>query len=492
MEEIFTNGYNAVPEKEPVPIREQLLPQNVEVHDQTELQSEYLHPQRTLRHKVTVFYEKFQNLFVETFSADSISSNDKELPSGKDNANNITDFSQLISKNGFVDEVDMREYHRLDGKKPLNGTAKLLTRTYGGGTTQTVGWISRNVTDEKGEFKEYPRLVYIFSANHSIVRWQVRAPKNQIPARFRVRIYNDANTVLYDKLVENNKELYSLDVYKGLCKRIELIVMKWGVVKENGTIVYEAGHSAQILYFYHNTVFPEGPTDYHSDDFLQSFSVNEYLCSSIGKANYGVQSNTGQFSLVNFDRILDTFSYAGYLKNGLKVQFYVALDNSPTSAENRDEDKQWVLLATQYITDIEFDDVKNVVKFNTQDRLIGFKDVTYSGYKKVAGGALLPIKNLDLVQDIMNRAELVTEDQVYSDEIPSTVPVDALPEPIDNNRLYSLTESAIKAMESSEIVNAYLNGTSVWAALQNVCDTYLVHIYVDRADVLVVDRFDQL
>ena len=48
------------------------------------------------------------------------------------------------------------------------------------------------------------------------------------------------------------------------------------------------------------------------------------------------------------------------------------------------------------------------------------------------------------------------------------------------------------AMTDREIGNAYLGETSLWAALQNVCDLDLVHIYIDREDVLVIDKFEQL
>ena len=466
---------------------------------------------------MTIFYEEFENLFVENFSTDAVNENGSEDPlSGggnsenaneapeyvktfDGNSNNATNYTQLISGENFVGEVNVSDYCVLDGTKRLDGTARLLSRDYNGDTEQPVGWMSRNATESDGTFAEYPRLVYTFSSNHSIVRWAIRSPEGEFPAEFTVNIYDQNDETLYTENVDNNlKSFYTLNICKGLCRKIELVIKKWGVKRDNQTI-YEAGHNARILYFYHNTVFPEGPTSYYSRDLLQSFAVNEYLCSSIGKANYGVQSNTGQFSLVNFDRTLDALSYAGHLKNGLKVQYHVALDGyaeqSGENAEAGETDDGWVLLATQYITDIEFDEVKNVVKFNTQDRLIGFKDVTYSGYKRVVGGKLSTMKDLDLIQDIMHRAELVTEEEVTSQELPEGAELeesDNSIEPVDKNRLYRLTESAVGAMTGRKIENAYLAETSLWAALQNVCDLDLVHIYIDREDVLVIDKFDQL
>ena len=33
---------------------------------------------------------------------------------------------------------------------------------------------------------------------------------------------------------------------------------------------------------------------------------------------------------------------------------------------------------------------------------------------------------------------------------------------------------------------------NTWSALQKACDADLIHIYIDREDVLVVDKIDQL
>lgn len=523
MDEIFTSGdmpsakpmsVAAPPEQTKQPSRITSEPSEGQT-DLVELKSAYMLPQRSMQHKVTIFYEEFENIFVEDFHTDAVGEIGSEDPAGggsenadeapeysqtfDGNSNNATNYTQLISGENFVNEVNVSDYFILDGTKRLDGTAKLLSRDYNGETVQPVGWMSKNVSGEGGIFASCPRLAYTFSANHSIVRWAIRSPEGEFPAEFTVNIYDANGKTLYTKEENNNlKSFYTLDICKGLCRKIELVIKKWGVKRDNQTI-YEAGHNARILYFYHNTVFPEGPTSYYSRDLLQSFAVNEYLCSSIGKANYGVQSNTGQFSLVNFDRTLDALSYAGHLKNGLKVQYHVALDGytelsneSAGTGENADD---WVLLATQYITDIEFDEVKNVVKFNTQDRLIGFKDVTYSGYKRVVGGKLSTMTDLDLLQDIMHRAELVTEEEVTSQELPENAELedsDNTIEPIDNNRLYRLTQSAKNSMIGREIENAYLGEASLWAALQNVCDLDLVHIYVDREDVLVIDKFEQL
>lgn len=523
MDEIFTNG--DVPSAKPLsvaaPPAQTKQPSRITSEpsegqtDLVELKSAYMLPQRSMQHKVTIFYEEFENIFVEDFHTDAVGEIRSEDPAGggsenadeapeysqtfDGNSNNATNYTQLISGENFVNEVNVSDYFILDGTKRLDGTAKLLSRDYNGETVQPVGWMSKNVSGEGGVFASCPRLAYTFSANHSIVRWAIRSPEGEFPAEFTVNIYDANGGTLYTKEENNNlKSFYTLDICKGLCRKIELVIKKWGVKKDNQTI-YEAGHNARILYFYHNTVFPEGPTSYYSRDLLQSFAVNEYLCSSIGKANYGVQSNTGQFSLVNFDRALDALSYAGHLKNGLKVQYHVALDGyteqSGESAGTGENADGWVLLATQYITDIEFDEVKNVVKFNTQDRLIGFKDVTYSGYKRIkkdeasADGNFFTLSKMcdfQLLQDIMSRAELYDEETVKSENDGQ------IPEEVGNHNLYRIAGNAGGAMTDREIGNAYLAETSLWAALQNVCDLDLVHIYIDREDVLVIDKFDQL
>ena len=285
--------------------------------------------------------------------------------------------------------------------------------------------------------------------------------------------------------------------------------------------------SAKIVYFYHHATFPKGITDYKSNDLLQSFSVCEYLCSSIGKANYGVQSNTGQFTLINVNKLFDSLKSAGYLKNGLKVQYYVAVnkyyqpkvdsdgnvdesadengnytvepppslnageivdENSSSNVIEVEDDAtalsleqdngEWKLLATQYITDIEFDEVKNIVKFKTQDRMIKFKDNTYPGYKKVTGSTLSAIRNCDLLEDILKRA---------------------LQKPIEKSasagnawEKYKITDEVREGVKNRVIVQGYLDEMNTWSALQKACDADLIHIYIDREDVLVVDKINQL
>lgn len=135
-------------------------------------------------------------------------------------------------------------------------------------------------------------------------------------------------------------------------------------------------------------------------------------------------------------------------------------------------------MATHYITDIEFDEVKNVVKFKTQDRMIKFKDNSYSGYKKIIGRKLTQIRNTDLISDIMNRA-LQTSENLEGNQT-------------DEIMRYQITESALKVLQKRTVNQGYLDEMSIWSALQKACDMDLIHTYINRENVLIIDKNIQL
>ena len=156
----------------------------------------------------------------------------------------------------------------------------------------------------------------------------------------------------------------------------------------------------------------------------------------------------------------------------------IEVEDDATALSLEQDNGEWKLLATQYITDIEFDEVKNIVKFKTQDRMIKFKDNTYPGYKKVTGSTLSAIRNCDLLEDILKRA---------------------LQKPIEKSasagnawEKYKITDEVREGVKNRVIVQGYLDEMNTWSALQKACDADLIHIYIDREDVLVVDKIDQL
>lgn len=507
--------------------------------------NQYLYAQRSLKHKVAIHYKEMQNLFIDSSITSVFSDEDKfsvnvfEEP-GLTNSNNATNLKQLYNEETYNKNITHDKYFYLDGKTAFSdgvlneaGTdvgLKLLSRNYSGETEDIVGWMSRSVCDNQGYFKNPIRLLYTFKNDQSIIKWLIRSVANEVPVDFSVCIYDSDKNVIYkSKIFKNNSDnRIELSVNRGLCRYIELRITRWGIKDSavDGGLRFEPT-GAKIVYFYHHAAFPKGITDYRSNDLLQSFSVNEYLCSSIGKANYGVQSNTGQFTLININKLFDTLKSTGYLKNGLKVCYYVCVndyyqpkldgsgnvdesddengryeikyppelnagsnvtDSSPdadivldeeTTALSLEVDKgDWQLLATQYITDIEFDEVKNVVKFKTQDRMIKFKDVTYSGYKKVAGGKLTAIRNNELIDDIMQRASQLSENAVKDDS--------------HDYHLYKITPRAQAKLAGRTIYQGYLDEMNTWSALQKACDADLVHAYINREDELIIDKIDEL
>ena len=447
---------------------------------------------------------------------------------------------QLYNEETYNKNITHDKYFYLDGKTAFSDGIsnadgsdvglKLLSRNYSGETEDIVGWMSRSVCDDQGYFKKPIRLLYTFKNDQSIIKWLIRSVADEVPVDFSVCIYDSDKNVIYkSKIFKNNSDnRIELSVNRGLCRYIELRISRWGIkdATVDGGLRFKST-GAKIVYFYHHAAFPKGITDYRSNDLLQSFSVNEYLCSSIGKANYGVQSNTGQFTLININKLFDTLKSAGYLQNGLKVCYYVSVneyytpnldgdgnvdesadkngryeiayppalnagsdvtENSPeadivlddeTTALSLEADNgNWQLLATQYITDIEFDEVKNIVKFKTQDRMIKFKDITYSGYKKVAGGKLTAIRNSDLIDDIMKRASQLSGDAVKDDS--------------HDYHLYKITPRAQAKLADRTIYQGYLDEMNTWSALQKACDADLVHAYINREDELIIDKIDEL
>ena len=506
--------------------------------------NDYLYAQRSMRHKVSIHYNQMENLFIResitgefTDSDDFIENKFEDYENKPANSNNATNLNQLYSEETYNKNITQEKYYILDGRTAfesvVNGQIqrpKLLSRDNNGNTVEIIGWMSRVMCDSNGYFEKPIRLVYRFKNDHSIIKWMIRSVSNEVPVDFSVCAYDAAKNIIYKSKVykDNASNRIELDINRGRCQYIELRISRWGIKDEGNDkgLRFEPA-SAKIVYFYHHASFPKGITDYKSNDLLQSFSVSEYLCSSIGKANYGVQSNTGQFTLINVNKLFDSLKSAGYLKNGLKVQYYVAVnkyyqpkvdsdgnvdesadengnytvepppslnageivdENSSSNVIEVEDDAtalsleqdngEWKLLATQYITDIEFDEVKNIVKFKTQDRMIKFKDNTYPGYKKVTGSTLSAIRNCDLLEDILKRA---------------------LQKPIEKSasagnawEKYKITDEVREGVKNRVIVQGYLDEMNTWSALQKACDADLIHIYIDREDVLVVDKIDQL
>jgi hypothetical protein len=525
--------------------------------------NDYLYAQRTLKHKIKIFYDEMKNLFIENSSTgiflDYQKFNNNEFEEfGLTNNNNATNLSQVFCETTYDRNITHDNYFFLDGNAtferpnldpdaPPNAGLKLMGRDFLGETVNTVGWMSRTFCDEHGNFSNPVRLVHEFKSDHSIAQWMIRSVANEVPVDFSITVYNKEKEMIFKKFYKDNKDsTVSIEINRGLCRYIELRIMKWGL--KHPTRIGELRFrrtGAKIVYFYHDALFPKGITDYKSNDLLQSFSMNEYLSSSLGKANYGVQSNTGQFTLINIRKLFDTLRFTGFMKSGLKVQYYVSADNyfephldandNVDEARNKREgieppellnkgtvtsigrpgaevevknevtalslaadNGEWTLLGTQYITDIEFDEVKGIVRFRTQDRMINFKEITYPGYKKVVSGELAPIKNTDLIDDIMNSAEL---SEFCSDDINRKTELqlqeefsyDSKPGNVtDNSGLYKITASAEQAMKRRRLPQGYLDEMNVWAALQRACDMDLIHTYVDREDLLIIDKIDQL
>jgi len=469
--------------------------------DIPKFESNYLHPQRSMQHKVRIFYDELRNLSIDM----NASGSGINMDSGKfsnfefenlsvensPNENNASNFEQMFGTRGFK-ETASKNLFVLDGNTAFgvlqsNGEysrPQLLTRNDGGRTEQTVGWMSRDKTDEQGYFEKPVRIVYEFVNEQSIARWMIRSHKNEAPSDFSVCVYNDNHEIIYKKVVKDNTDSdFVIDINRGLCKIIEMRITRWHSVDGY------TDTNAKILYFYHNAIFPEGATDYFSNDLLQNFSVNEFVASGIGKANYGVQSNTGSFTLVNIDRYFNILKFAEYIKNGLKVQYFVKADD--ISGENSDGgDKDWVLLATHYIRDIEFDEVRHIVKFKTQDRLIDFVNIKYSGLKNIVHDSdtvpmdnLSSVGSLEIFNDIMSKVKLSTVENIFKDNETEELE-------IDNSKIYTITDSAKQAMQAW-VEKGYLEEKTIWAALQNACDLDMLHIYISRDDVLVVDKIDQ-
>lgn len=430
--------------------------------------NDFLYAQRSMRHKVTIHYKSMENLFIEEsatgifLDAEKFQGNEfEEYKDNPTNSNNATNLSQLYSEETYSRNITQDNYCYLDGRTSLATSKedkgpKLLSRDNNGNTIELVGWMSRTFCDANGYFPNPVRLIYQFKNDHKIIKWMIRSVSNEVPVDFSICAYDGNKKIIYKSKVykDNSSNRIELDINRGRCRYVELRINRWGIKDETADkgLRFEPTN-AKIVYFYHHATFPKGITDYKSNDLLQSFSVSEYLCSSIGKANYGVQSNTGQFTLININKLFDSLKSAGYLKNGLKVQYYVAVNkyykpkvdaennvieeagadgkytvappeklnegtkvsvDAPLSGNEVAEESTplslevdeggWELLATHYITDIEFDEVKNTVKFKTQDRMIKFKDNTYSGYKKVVGNKLSTIRNCDLLEDILGRA----------------------------------------------------------------------------------------
>jgi len=551
--------------------------------------SPYLHPQRKMQHKIRIFFDELRDFSIkqdcecdtpaceskctnlsgsarsrrpELFNGDSRNRNENgEIPDtnfrdienlikdatnsgvNSPNDNNVTHFYQLFSSANFRHSAAQKPLI-LDGNSLFNLNPKVLSKNEGSQTEQPVGWMSDDMCDDEGYFRKPVRLVYTFRHEQSIARWLIRAHKAEAPYDFSVCVYNANDRLIRKRVFTGNRDSdFVIDIDRGLCKKIELRITRWCANVTTAQPVF-AEANAKIMYFYHNAIFPEGATDYYSSDLLQSFSVNEHASSSIGKANYGVQSDSGQFSLVNIDRYFHSLKFADFLEAGLKVQFFVnAQDDFDIGGDyvggdepdgERDKemtrlakeghpDDGWTLIATQYISDIEFDEVKHVVRFKTQDRLLDLTNHKYGGLKTVIPipdhgegeprTRLDDVRSREIVEDIMGKAELrliqdiIAEngEEVESIGQPPDVPSEyqdfsrepTVRDSIEKCSLYEVTSEARKILgdynseDGTRINKGLINEMSIWAALQKVCNIDLLHAYISRDDVLIIDKINQ-
>lgn len=294
-----------------------------------------------------------------------------------------------------------------------------------------TGWWSNNLSDVDGIFDEFPTIEITFT-ERPIVSWIIKGDDKlgQYPTNFLVQYLNGTTVVAYKEVLDNTQVQYRLVKTVLNVTAIRLTVYSWSV--PNACV--------KLMRFF-DTI-----TETYDESELQSFEVNEELCSE--DASFNLNSDSMSVTIYNKERKFTT----GYLKNLLILDRKV----KPSIGIEVNGVVNYTPLGTFYSEEWKVSDDGRWVTCNAIDRLMRLQNNVYIGYLLDYNVSLY-----DIAIDIFTKAG------------------------IPSNK-YEISTS----LEDFEIPYALMPKMSVWDALQEIAYTGLCNIYIDRNDKIVIKSID--
>lgn len=310
----------------------------------------------------------------------------------------------------------------MDGNADMSGEFQIMDDSC------VVGWWSLALCDKNGYFAQPKPYLELSFVRRPIITWIVLGDSklNQYPVDFSVAYYDGDTLIKTDEIIGNVGLEAKLTPMAEDVTRIRLTVLKWST--PNACV--------KILKFY-DRLFER-----YEGDAVQMFEVNEEMGSA--DINYNINSDTMTVSLYNDGRKFDK----GYLRS------LMILDRKliPYIGMEENGEIKYTQLGTYFSDEWQISQDSQWVKCGAVDKLIRLQTRTYVGFPLTQNASLK-----EITEDVFRQLGYTTEQYVISDSLADVV-----------------------------IPNAYLPKTSFWDALQDIANTSLCRIYVDRDDRIVV------
>ena len=310
----------------------------------------------------------------------------------------------------------------LEGNATMDGTFQMMDDSC------VVGWWSNSRCNDNGNFlgtKPYLELSFV---QKPIITWLLLGDikLNQFPVDFTITYYNGETIVKTDNIVGNDKiEVKFQPVIEDITC-IRLTISKWNTPNA----------CAKILKFY-DRLFER-----YEGDAVQMFEVTEEMGSA--EVNYNINSDVMTVNLYNQNRKFDK----GYLRS------LMILDRKliPYLGIEQNGEIEYTQLGTFYSDEWKISQDSQWVTCTAADRLMRLQNKTYIGFP-----LMLDITLKDIAEDIFEKIGLKHEEFVISDRLAEIV-----------------------------VPYAFMPKSSFWDALQDIANTALCKVYVDRYDRIVI------
>lgn len=286
-----------------------------------------------------------------------------------------------------------------------------------------LGWWSNNLADENGEFLVDTFLEISF-VTRPIVSWMIIGDTklNQYPVDFIIE-YKRNGVIVKSEEFTNNSEVQK-KIYTTLSDitSIKITITKWNTPYA----------CVKILKFF------DMLAETYIGNELKDFEVNEEMASV--DTTYNINSDTMSVTIYNKDQKFNI----GYLKNLLildrKVKPFIGIEENGVV--------NYIPLGVFYSSEWKVDQDGQWVKCLAVDRLMRLQSKIYVGYQLNYNVTLYSI-----TEDILTKAGFTEANYLISENLRTMV-----------------------------IPSAFLPKCSVWDALQEIANTGLCKVYIDRDD----------
>lgn len=309
----------------------------------------------------------------------------------------------------------------MDGNSTMDGTFQMMDDKC------VVGWWGGNLADANGVFTNKPYIELTFTMR-PIITWRIKGDSklNQYPVDFTVEYKTNGKTVKTDTITGNKEMEVVLTPVVEDITAVRLTISKWS----------QPNACVKIL-----RCFDKVSEVYEGGD-LQSFDVNEELCSSEG--NYNISSDTMTVVMYNDNRKFDK----GYLRTLMlldrKVYPYIGIE--------KDGQIEYRPLGCFYSEEWDIPQDSQWVKCTATDRLLRLQIKTYVGFPLLDNISLY-----EIAEDILQKMGL---------------------SPLE----YDITDT----LKDFVVDTALLPKTTGWDALQEVANAGLCKVFVDRDNRIVI------